>query len=362
MKCRRTDTQGVILVLVLWVLAVLSLMLLALVTSLRAGVRTSHWNDLEMRGRQILAALANVCLINVKADTDAEADSHTEAWGKLYAWDSTSLLAEFGEPPSPSMSFQMTITAVDECGKVNVNMASPSLLKEALRESGAAPDPTALANAMLDWRDPDDSGVFEHDHYSRLTPAYQPANADFTRAEELLFVAGITPQIFFGEDANHNSRLDPEEDDGDLYWPRDNADGTLQLGLADIFTPYGDGSINVNGAPESVLRAALRTVLPEGQADDFAAKLVANRQGRDAIDGTQDDKPYTKEDELIAVMGKDPYESLKSSEVKIGFTSTSFRFFLSVTFPEVNRVMDAEMVLMREDDEIKVIEWHDGLS
>ena len=44
-------------------------------------------------------------------------------------------------------------------------------------------------------------------------------------AEELALVNGATYEVLYGEDANMNGVLDPNEDDGEESAPTDNSDG-----------------------------------------------------------------------------------------------------------------------------------------
>lgn len=53
---------------------------------------------------------------------------------------------------------------------------------------------------------------------------------------ELLQVPGFTWTMLYGEDANLNGRLDPNENDGDQSFPPDNQDSHLDRGLAQFFT------------------------------------------------------------------------------------------------------------------------------
>jgi type II secretory pathway component PulK len=54
--------------------------------------------------------------------------------------------------------------------------------------------------------------------------------------DELLRVPGFSRELLFGEDANFNGRLDPNENDGDEKLPPDNRDGRLDHGMAQYFT------------------------------------------------------------------------------------------------------------------------------
>lgn len=59
---------------------------------------------------------------------------------------------------------------------------------------------------------------------------------DINSLSELFQYRGFTPQILFGEDANFNYQLDPNEDDSDQRAPGDNQDGKLDLGLKRLLT------------------------------------------------------------------------------------------------------------------------------
>jgi DNA uptake protein ComE-like DNA-binding protein len=90
-----------------------------------------------------------------------------------------------------------------------------------------------IADAILDWLDDDDEARAygcEIDYYQGLVPPYEPTNGELESIDELLKVRDVTPELFYGEDANRNGILDPNENDGELSLPWDNADGVLDLG------------------------------------------------------------------------------------------------------------------------------------
>jgi len=76
----------------------------------------------------------------------------------------------------------------------------------------------------------------EQEYYDGLPRPYTVRNGPLDTIEELLLVRGFTPARFYGEDANQNFRLDPNEDDGDERTPADNKDGKLDLGLRPFLT------------------------------------------------------------------------------------------------------------------------------
>ncbi|HID21409.1 MAG TPA: hypothetical protein EYP14_03300, partial [Planctomycetaceae bacterium] len=92
----------------------------------------------------------------------------------------------------------------------------------------------------------------------------------------------MTPELLYGEDANRNGLLDPNEDDGDVSPPDDNADGVLDRGWVAYLTAYSresnrraDGSekINLNGSDLAQLYDQIETEFGE----DVAKFVVAYR-------------------------------------------------------------------------------------
>ena len=145
---------------------------------------------------------------------------------------------------------------IDESAKLNLNAmfdlgSSGSVVREMLMW---LPDMTEdVADAIVDWMDSDDtprpSGA-ETEYYGTLQPPYRPKNGKLETLEELLVVRGITPRKLFGEDANLNGILDPNENDGDASYPADNADGALDRGWAQYVTLYSEeANVDAQGRP-----------------------------------------------------------------------------------------------------------------
>lgn len=132
----------------------------------------------------------------------------------------------------------------DPHAKVNVNRMSANDLMEL---QGMTED---VAAAIIDWIDEDDivSELGAEDgYYSQLPSPYKPRNGPLKSLAELELVAGVDPVFLRGEDWNLNGRLDPNEDDGDLSPPADNADGVLDAGWSALITTesvdYGLGDL-----------------------------------------------------------------------------------------------------------------------
>ncbi len=152
-----------------------------------------------------------------------------------------------------------------------------------------------VAEAILDWIDADDDirplGA-ENNYYGSISPPYDAKNGPMDTIEELLLVRGVTPELLFGLDANHNGVLDQEE----TLTPGASAiDLELQLGWASYLTLYskehnvnGDGlkRININSEDLEQLSTDLRSRFDQ-RMTDF---IIAYRQNG----------PYTGTDEPAA--------------------------------------------------------------
>jgi general secretion pathway protein K len=91
--------------------------------------------------------------------------------------------------------------AVDESARIDVNAAPEPLLRGLIeRVGGADPEAAAkIADAIQDWRDPDDlrrpNGAEAADYQSAGLPQ-KPSNAPFETVSEVSRVMGVTPAIF----------------------------------------------------------------------------------------------------------------------------------------------------------------------
>lgn len=179
---------------------------------------------------------------------------------------------------------------IDESGKLNLNRLDQMALDDEqsrtllMRLPGMTEE---IADAIRDWIDSDDTsrdyGV-ESEYYESLNPPYAAKNGPLESLDELLLVRGVTPELLYGEDANRNGLLDPNEDDGDFSPPYDNVDGVLDLGWQAYLTtvsrelnlrPDGTSKIDVNNGILSDLYDELEAEFGE----DVAKFVVAYRMG-----------------------------------------------------------------------------------
>jgi general secretion pathway protein K len=138
------------------------------------------------------------------------------------------------------------VRLVDEGGKININRVSEETLRRIFSNLGlddARRD--TLVDSIMDWRDTDDlhriNGA-ENDYYLSLSPPYTAKNGLLDSVEDLLWIKGVTPELFFGYG----------EDNGQA------ADNSRRVALRDIFTVDSPiDRVNLRTASAEVIHAVM---------------------------------------------------------------------------------------------------------
>lgn len=253
-KLRRHRQRGSVVLIVLWAIAIAAVIVAA--TQLIAFRTATMGREALARVQARWAARAGVeeTIAVLEYHTEnpdpddalaAHRDAEAVADGSLVSGSWTIRHTEDGvEKPGPQ----------DESAKANINNLQRGQLLQ-------IPNMTFdVADSIIDWRDADNqvSGMgAERDFYVNRNMPYQPRNANFRSIAELELVAGAWPEYVRGEDANLNGRLDPNENDGGLTPPNDNADGLLDAGWSGRLTAYTTVStIGASGQPKLYLKQA----------------------------------------------------------------------------------------------------------
>lgn len=178
---------------------------------------------------------------------------------------------------------------MDESARININAIPGYGLDDTAARNvlmylpGMTED---VADAILDWVDDDDTprtyGA-ESEYYESLDPPVYAKNGPLTALDELLQVAGVTPELLYGEDANRNGLLDANENDGETSLPYDDADGVLNPGWAAFLTVQAkevnkraDGSARVF-VNDGVLTDLYDKLIEEFDDEAIAQYVVAMR-------------------------------------------------------------------------------------
>jgi type II secretory pathway component PulK len=171
---------------------------------------------------------------------------------------------------------------IPESSKLNLN-ALPGGLSVGGTNLAYLPRMTLqLAYNIMAWESTNTAnnvGGAESDTYMMQSPPYLCKNAHFETVDELRLVYQMNLDILYGEDANLNGILDPNENDGDVLPPTDNMDGRLDPGLFEYLTVYSaEPADDTNGNPRvdvtATTAAAQLTALLETNFDSGRAQQI----------------------------------------------------------------------------------------
>ena len=233
-----SNSRGVVLITVLWIMVGLSLLALTLAATVRTEATLARASG-EAAQAYFFArgALEAVLYRLAYPDPDPERRQALFPYAggmNHYRFDSGRLRCH--------------VALMDEAGRLDLNAADPETLQRLLRIVGADPfRAETLSTAVATWRNPDPG-----------SGASGFGRRSFRFVEELLQVSGMERELLYGR-------------------PRRQRDGrtVFQRGLADFLTVYtATGRVNVNYAAAEVLAA-----LP-GMDPDQAQSLVEARARR----------------------------------------------------------------------------------
>jgi hypothetical protein len=155
----------------------------------------------------------------------------------------------------PFPSGDTAVEVIPESSKLDVNLAAADELFRLLLALGQAPEAARLtASAIADWRGGGGGSAFDSMYLTRV-PSFRAPHASFEQIEELMSVAGVTPELYHG---------------GFVRLP----DGRFlpRPGLADCLSVHQTGdTLDLNSAPAPVMAAL-------GADPAAAEQLVAMRR------------------------------------------------------------------------------------
>lgn len=148
------------------------------------------------------------------------------------------------------------VEIIPEFAKLNVNSVSPADLSRLLVNTGIDPGLAGqITEAIVDWRQSQPGGGPFDTFYSSQPSSFRPRHASLEEIEELLFVKGMTPELFHGT------------------WTRD-PQGRLtpRSGLKDCLSVYGSQTtVDANYAEPPVL-------LTVGLSPDQVSAVINRRR------------------------------------------------------------------------------------
>lgn len=148
-------------------------------------------------------------------------------------WDHTVPVLPFQFPEGAAM-----VEIVPETSRLNVNGASLEELQRLLTAMGVLPGPAGqIALAIIDWRTPGGSAGFDA-QYLNQPQSFRAPHSSLLQIEDLLSVAGVTPDLFYGR------------------YERTPSGVVRHAGLRDCLTVYSTGgTVSINTAEPEVMVA-----------------------------------------------------------------------------------------------------------
>jgi type II secretory pathway component PulK len=239
---RPRGQRGIIFVTAMWVTLILGALVLLFARSMRVEttaaanrVAAHQVSTIELGAEQYVMSAVDAC--KGDAVTVLATPAEQVQLGTGYFW----ILQPF---PTDDSTYAFGIT--DESSKLNLGVAGDA-------ELALLPGMTQeLADGIVDWRDADSNVTgqgAESDYYNALQRPYAAKNSAMESVEELYLVKGVTDEIMWGQDVNHNGVLEAEEaSSGTSMGFNGGADSSR--GIAPFITVWGkEPNTDANGNP-----------------------------------------------------------------------------------------------------------------
>lgn len=247
LKLRVLNSRGVALIMVLWVIAVLSVIVMEFCFAMRTEIHITNNYKEEAQ----LYAMAEGGIQRAFAELIYKHDPKIQQMRKNLKLEEIPEEKKEWVPDGrayllPSDQLSTEIRVMSEGGKININRVSESTLRRIVRNLGLEGEARDIVvDSIMDWRDPDDfyrlNGA-ENEYYQSLKEPYHCKNGLLDSIEELLLIRGVTPDLFYGKKG--------QKGEEELKVP--------QIGLKDLFSIYSQGEqIDINSASPLVLHPML---------------------------------------------------------------------------------------------------------
>jgi len=240
------------LIMVLWVVAILSVIVLEFSFAMRTEVNIAK----NFKEETQLGAMAEGGVQRAIAELIYKHDTRIQQMRKNFIIEEIppekkEWVADGRPYLLPFDQGNCEVRVMSEAGKININTVSDATLRKIMGQfglEGEAKD--VVVDSIQDWRDPDDlhrlNGA-ENDYYRSLKEPYDCKNGNLDSIEELLLIKGVTPALFYG-------MKEPKKEEGG----ESGGAKADQVALRDIFSIYSSGEqVDINSAASPVLRIVL---------------------------------------------------------------------------------------------------------
>ena len=329
------DQSGIALIMVMVVVLALGIMAAHFSFSMkietRLAINTTRDPDMEWMGRSGVELAKYVLSEKMTIPIENQFDSLNQMWAGG-PFGTNEVLAAISLRDVSLGDGIINVKIEDLERKFNVNVHGPEIIAQALLYMGVESfQSSVIMDSLMDWVDPDlmvrTNGADEEDYLAEPNPPFPPylvKNGPIDDLSELLFIRGITPEIYYGIPS-----LDPS------MMPMGMGTGTF--GLVDLFTAVGGFQVNINTASPAVLQ-----MIP-GMDENLAFDIVMTRAGFDGVDGTEDDLPYVRIQDLLTVPSITP-DVMQSLRRYVTNRSNTFEVIVEAQIDEYSRIYRALIV------------------
>ncbi len=233
--------------MVLWVIAILSVVVLEFCFAMRTEVHiTKNYKEDLQRYAMVQGGVqrAIVELIykhdpRIEQARKGQKSEETPPEKREWVADGRPYLIQFSQGACE-------VRIISEAGKVNINILSESMLRRIIDRLGLEAEvKDIVVDSILDWKDPNDfhrvNGA-ENEYYQSLKEPYLCKNGNLDSIEELLLIRGVTPDLFYGGKGAKKGEKEFVD----------------RIGLKEIFSIYAPGEqIDINSASPVILTVVL---------------------------------------------------------------------------------------------------------
>jgi len=187
--------RGIALLLVLWVVALLTIIAVAVTGTQRTETALAGNQVDSARFRALADAAIGYAMLNLMVPPITTQGREAQDAPDPNGWtpDGTPQAWSFG-------GASLEVAVYNEASRIDLNEAPRDLLMRLLNAAGVPPESgDSLADAIIDWRDPDNlrspDGAEDADYEAAGLP-YGAKNGPFDSVEELQQVMGFTREIY----------------------------------------------------------------------------------------------------------------------------------------------------------------------
>jgi general secretion pathway protein K len=333
------DSRGVALIMVLWVMAILSVVALEFSFAMRTEITITknHKEDLQRY------AMAEGGVQRAIAELIYKHDPRTQQMKKTLSLEEN--LPEQQEWVADGRSYTLPydqgsceIRIMSETGKININMVSESLLRKIIGQLGLEGETRdVVVDSILDWRDPNDfyrANGAENDYYLSLEEPYYCKNGNLDSIEELFLIKGVTPDLYHGKKGTQ------EGEEG----------ATERVGLKDLFSIYAPGEqVDINSATALVMNMVLGIPREVSQQIVEAREEKSFESQQDLLNRVPELAPFIGEiGRFIIYRSALPYYTIESrAKLKEGSPMQGLKTIVKID--------------PREKEGYKIVQWVDRL-